>query len=277
MARVDPERAPSPRASRGSHDATRVYRSPHAHCSAVIATAAAASARSVRGPSVSGVQAGAPGRSTSSAVHPPSGPTMSRAEAGAGSRGEAANADGIDRQQARLGQQEAAGGLDAPEAPFERLGLEDGRHDGAAALLHGRHGDPLPAVHASRSLQAAEAHLGPGGYQRQDGRHAEHRRVADDAVHRVALGDGLDQRQSHRRLRHRRHLALERHRRRRPADLVHRPAELAAAPVEDPHRVADPQPEDAAEVLRLLARKVDRRAAAGEAWRVEAGVHAATL
>ncbi len=44
-------------------------------------------------------------------------------------------------------------------------------------------------------------------------------------------------------------------------------------PVEHLHRVAGPQPEDSAEVLRLLARKVDRGAAVGEAGRVEAGVH----
>ena len=227
-------------------------------CSAVIATAAAASARSVRGPSVSGTQPALRATSTSSAVHPPSGPTMSRAEAGAGSARGCGRRRHRPTVQARLGQQEAAGGRDATEAPCERLGPMDGGHDGAAALLHGRDRDPLPAVHAPRSLQAAEAHLGPRR-TRAAGWPPRRASTASRTIRSIpsplgtawtsvsrtdgsAAGVTSPSRVT---------VAAAR------LTWSTRPAELAAASVEHPHRVADPQPEHSAEVLRLVARKVD--------------------
>jgi hypothetical protein len=169
------------------------------------------------------------------------------------------------------------GDFGAIETAFKRLRPQDDRHDRAAALLHGRDGDSLPAVHPSRRFDSLNAHLGPSGHERQDGRDAQHRRIADDAVHRVALGNGLGQRQSHRGFRRRSHLALESHPCRRPADVVHLPAKLTASSVEHPDGIADAQPEHAAEMLGFLRREVDHRAVTGETRREEAGVHRATI
>ncbi len=69
-------------------------RSPHTHCSAVMPTSAAALARSVRLPSVSATQPACSASAVSASVHPPSGPTMSRADFGAGVARNSAMPDG---------------------------------------------------------------------------------------------------------------------------------------------------------------------------------------
>ena len=122
----------------------------------------------------------------------------------------------------------------------------------AAALLHRRQDDPLPALDPCASHERRDRRLGPCRHDRLARRHAEHDRVADDRVHLVALEHGLDQRDVDRRFGDRFDAAEDAQLRVAPDEAADLREPLSATAVEDRHAVAHAEPQHAAQVLRFI-------------------------
>jgi hypothetical protein len=75
------------------------------------------------------------------------------------------------------------------------------RHDGAPALLHRGNHRAVPTVLAAAFLDRSDGHIGATAREWLDCSHTEHDRIANHAVHLVALQERLGERNGDTRLR----------------------------------------------------------------------------
>src|SRR5882724_905971 len=147
---------------------------------------------------------------------------------------------------------------DAPEPgagrrdPGEGDGIEDLRDEESAGLLGGRHGDAAPPREA-RPLPGGRADRAALGDDREDGGDADLDALLDDEIHAIAVGNRLRQRH----LRGGFHTAVLRPLDRDGGTALPEgadPSDVASpAAVEDRDLVAHAEPQDAAEMVQLVA------------------------